>query len=304
MSGDVPFVRKIEFDYGAVDWVSPLIRRVIARNPSPFTFHGTGTYIVGEGEVAVIDPGPLLDEHVDALMAAVAGETVTHIVITHTHHDHSPAAEPLKRATGAPTYGFGPHGPGRSWIGVEMSNSYGGDYEFRPDHRIADSDVIAGNGWTLEAIHTPGHIANHLCFALKEENALFSGDQVMGWSTTIVSPPDGDMFDYMRSLERLLTREEEIFWPTHGPPITEPRAFVEALIAHRIQREHDIGLVMADGLSRIPEIVERLYVDVPQHLHKAAGRTVLSHLVHMIQTGRAVCDGAPSTEAEFALSDA
>ncbi len=303
MSGEVPFVRKMEFEYGVVDRVSPLIRRVIARNPTPFTFHGTGTYIVGEGEVAVIDPGPLIDEHVDALLQAVGSETVTHILITHTHNDHSPAAEPFKQATGAPTYGFGPHGPGRSWQGVDIGESYGGDREFVPDHLVADGDIIAGQDWTFEAIHTPGHIANHLCFAMREENTLFSGDQVMGWSTTIVSPPDGDMLDYMQSLERLLTREESVFWPTHGPAITDPRTHVEALIAHRIQREHDIGEVMGQGLSKIPDIVARLYADVPVHLHGAAGRTVLSHLVHMIQTGRASCEGLPTTESSFALTN-
>ena len=300
MAPGIPFVRDIEFEYGSVDEVTRMVRRVIARNPTPFTFHGTGTYIIGRGKVAVIDPGPLDDEHVDALLAAVAGEIVTHILITHTHNDHSPAAAPFKAATGAPTYGFGPHMPGRSWKKVDLSLSGGGDMKFLPDHVIGDGDFVFGNGWTFEAVHTPGHTANHLCFVLKEENALFSGDHIMGWSTTVVSPPDGDMLDYMRSCERLLLREEEVFWPTHGPPITAPERHVEALIAHRIQREHDIGEVLNEGLSRISDIVAKLYESVPIHLHGAAARTVLSHLVHMIETGRAVCEGPPTEEAEYA----
>jgi glyoxylase-like metal-dependent hydrolase (beta-lactamase superfamily II) len=299
MAGGIPFVREIEFEYGAVDQVSPLIRRVVARNPTPFTFHGTGTYIIGRGNVAVIDPGPLLDDHVEALLAAVAGETVTHILVTHTHMDHSPAAAPFKQATGAPTYGFGPHQPGRIWEGDDLHDSRGGDREFVPDHLIGDGDQISGDGWTFEAVHTPGHIANHLCFWLQQENALFSGDQVMGWSTTIVSPPDGDMRDYIDSLHRLLERDDEIYWPTHGPPITAPKPHVEALIAHRVQREIAIGDALTEGLQQIPGIVAHLYAGVPEHLHGAAARTVLSHLAHMIETGRAFCKGPVTADSVF-----
>lgn len=301
MPSDIPFIRKMDFAYGAVDQVSPLIRRVIAPNPGPFTFHGTGTYIVGRGAVAVIDPGPLIDEHVDALLAAVAGETVTHILVTHTHVDHSPAAIPFKQATGAATYGFGSHRSGRYWADKGDAGSRGGDRAFAPDHLLRDGDEIAGPGWTFEAVHTPGHCANHLCFALKEESVLFSGDQVMGWSTTVISPPDGDMRDYMASLRRLLGRGDAVYWPTHGPAITEPKRHVEALIAHREQREIAIATALADGLGRIPAIVARLYADIPEKLHPAAARTVLSHLVHMIETGRASCDGAPGPETTYTL---
>lgn len=300
--GEIPFVREIEFEYGAVDRLSPMIRRVVANNPTPFTFHGTGTYIVGTGEVAVIDPGPLVDEHVDALLAAVAGETVTHILITHTHRDHSPAAEPFKRATGAPTYGFGPHAPGSCWVGADVALSPGGDQDFTPDHVIGDGDVVSGTGWTFDAVHTPGHTSNHLCFALREEDVLFSGDHVMGWSTTVVSPPDGDMRDYIDSLDRLLARDDGVYWPTHGPAITDPKRHVRALKAHRLGREDAIAGALADGVDTVPAIVQRLYAKVPQHLHLAAGRTVLSHLVHMIESGRAVCDGDPSPEAVFGLA--
>ncbi|MEX0583071.1 MAG: MBL fold metallo-hydrolase, partial [Sneathiella sp.] len=180
MAVKVPFKRDLEFEYGVSEELSPLIRRVIAHNPSAFTFHGTGTYIIGRGEVAVVDPGPLDGAHVGALMAALKGEMVTHILITHTHRDHSPAAEPLKKLTGAKTYGFGPHGGGKMGAGAEE----GGDMEFVPDVALEDNDVILGNGWTVDVIHTPGHLSNHICFGLQEEKTLFTGEHVMGWSTT------------------------------------------------------------------------------------------------------------------------
>ncbi|MEL0111422.1 MAG: MBL fold metallo-hydrolase [Rickettsiales bacterium] len=293
----IPFVREIEFEYGSVAELTPLIRRVICNNPGGFTFHGTGTYIVGRDEVAVIDPGPLDAAHIAALEKAVEGETVTHILITHTHRDHSPAAAPFKASTGAPTYGYGPHGGDRGGPVVEE----GGDYEFVPDHVIKDGDVIKGNGWTVEAIHTPGHTSNHICFALREENAIFSGDHVMGWSTSVISPPDGDMAQYMDSLRKMLTRKEEIYWPTHGPPITAPKPHVEAFIAHRSAREDAIVDCIRNGRTTIPEMVEVMYADVDPRLHRAAGRSVLAHLHHMVETGRVTTAGAPSPEGKYAL---
>lgn len=297
MATEIPYVRDMTFEYGKADRVSPRIRRVVAENPSAFTFHGTGTYIIGHGDVAVIDPGPLLDSHVDALERALGPERVTYIVITHTHRDHSPAARPLKEATGAPTYGFGPHGSGRADGDREVEE--GADRDFVPDIRVRDGDRIEGNGWTLEAAHTPGHTSNHLCYALLEENALFSGDHVMGWSTTVVSPPDGDMRAYMRSLERLRARGEETFWPTHGPPIPEPQNFVGALLAHRHEREDQILTCLSRGASTIPEMVEVMYADVDRHLHAAAARSVLSHLIHMVETGRAHCDDSPGPDTVY-----
>lgn len=297
MATEIPYVRDMTFEYGKADRVSPMIRRVVAGNPSAFTFHGTGTYIVGHGAVAVIDPGPLLDSHVDALVRALGQERVTHIVVTHTHRDHSPAARPLKQATEAPTYGFGPHGSGRADGGGEVEE--GADRNFVPDVRVRDGDRIEGDGWTLEAVHTPGHTSNHLCYALLEENALFPGDHVMGWSTTVVSPPDGDMRAYMRSLERLWARGEEVFWPTHGPPITEPRDFVAALLAHRHEREDQILACLAHDAATIPEMVEIMYADVGRHLHAAAARSVLSHLIHMVETGRIRCDGPPGPDTVY-----
>ncbi len=294
----IPFSRDLEFSYGEPDTLTPLVRRVIADNPSAFTFHGTGTYIVGpEGkgrDVAVIDPGPDMDDHVAALLRAVAGQRVSHILITHTHRDHSPAAAALKAATGAPTFGFGPHAR-YDGEGVEA----GGDLDFVPDHVLGDGDIVTGEGWTFEAVHTPGHTSNHQCFALREENALFCGDHVMGWSTTIVSPPDGDMLAYMNSLEKLRARGEARYYPTHGAPIEEPGPFVDALIAHRQEREVQIAACLTAGIGHIPDMVARMYADVDARLHPAAARSVLAHLVHMVATGRAACDGAPGADSGY-----
>lgn len=298
MAVAIPFKRDLDFTYGVADRITPLVRRVIAENPSAFTFHGTGTYIVGADEpgsaVAVIDPGPALDDHVGALLRAVEGQSVSHILITHTHSDHSPAAAALKVATGAPTYGFGPHARYEG-EGVEA----GGDFDFVPDIVLGDGDSVAGAGWSFEAVHTPGHTSNHLCFALAEENALFCGDHVMGWSTTIVSPPDGDMRAYMNSLTKLRARGEARYYPTHGAPIDDPGTFVDALIAHRNDREAQIAACLVDGVGLVPDMVTRMYADIDPKLHPAAARSVLAHLVHMVETGRALCDGAPGTGSHF-----
>ena len=297
MAAPLRYYRDMTVDYGVGQPVSPLVRRVIARNPSPFTFHGTGTYIVGRGRVAVIDPGPLDAEHLRALEQALAGETVSHILITHTHRDHSPAAAPLKAATGAPTFAFGPHGTPPGAPGVEE----GGDHLFQPDERLIDGAVVEGDGWTLEAVHTPGHTSNHLCFGLREEKALFSGDHVMGWSTTVVSPPDGDMTDYMASLRRLLDRDDAVLIPTHGPPVADPRGHVGALLAHRIEREEQILAGLAAGFDRIAALVAHIYADVPVHLHKAAGRSVHAHLVKLAAEGRVAAEPSAVADARYRL---
>lgn len=300
MTAALQFNRQLDFRYGEAALVTPLIRRVIAENPSAFTFHGTGTYIVGRNEpgaeVAVIDPGPDMDAHVASLLRAVEGQRVSHILITHTHRDHSPAAAALKAATGAPTYGFGPHARYEG-EGVEA----GGDLDFEPDHVLGDGDIVSGADWTFEAVHTPGHTSNHLCFALREEAALFCGDHVMGWSTTIVSPPDGDMLAYMNSLAKLRARDEQRYYPTHGAPIEAAQTFVEGLIAHRQEREAQIAVCLADGVGRIPEMVARMYADIDVKLHPAAARSVLAHLVHMVATGRAACDAAANADSLFRL---
>ena len=295
MADNIPFERDLAFEYGRVDRVAPGIRRVVARNPSAFTFHGTGTYILGEGKVAVIDPGPDLDEHFAALMAAIEDERVSHILVTHTHRDHSPLAARLKAETGAPTYGFGPHGTRRAGPQVEE----GEDYDFDPDIVLRDGERFEAAGRTVEAVHTPGHTSNHLCFALPEDGVLFSGDHVMGWSTTVVSPPDGDMHAYFASLKKLLTRDETVYWPTHGTAIRNPERFVSALIRHRRMREEQIMACLTDGLRDIPAMVARMYAAVPQELHPAARQTVLAHLIHMVETDRVRCEGPPAVGSSF-----
>ena len=290
----IPYRRDLTFAYGRADSVAPLVRRVIARNPSAFTFHGTGTYIVGRGRVAVIDPGPDDAPHVEALRAALAGETVTHILITHTHRDHSPAAAALKALTGAPTQGFGPHPTRLGSVEAEE----GGDRHFVPDRRLAEGDVVAGPGWTLEAIHTPGHLSNHLCFALREARALFTGDHVMGWSTSVVSPPEGNMAHYVASLTKLLARDDQVYYPTHGPPVPEPHDLVRAYIAHRREREEQILAGLRAGLTTIPALVASMYRDVPRALHRAASRSVLAHRRALGARGRVAAAGE-AARAEY-----
>ena len=270
--------------YGQLEPVSPLIRRIVADNPGPFTFFGTGTYVVGRGKVAVIDPGPLLPAHIDALLGALAGETVTHILVTHTHIDHSPAASLLKKATGAPTLAFGPHGK------VGDTGEAGADLAFAPDVRLKDGEVVEGAGWRLEALHTPGHASNHLCFALVQESVLFSGDHVMGWSTTVVSPPDGNMAAYMRSLDRLARRTDAIYWPTHGGPIRDPRQHLAELIAHRLARRNAILVALSQKSLTPPELVQRIYVGLDPRLVGAAAESVLAHLLELAESGLVVED--------------
>ena len=294
----IPFKRELFFEYGQAAQLSPLIRRVVAKNPSMFTLHGTGTYIVGKGNVAIIDPGPNIPGHITAILETVRGEKVTDIVITHTHIDHSPATPHVKAATQATTWGFGPHGTTHTGEQVEE----GADYDFMPDQELRDNMLVEGNGWTLEAIHTPGHTSNHICLALKEENVMFSGDHVMGWSTSVISPPDGDMGSYPQSLEKLLARQEIRYWPTHGPAIESPHQFVQAFIAHRKKREEDIKSCLHAGMTKIPDIVEQLYKSTDPKLYGAAGRSVLAHLIHMAETGRVLCDELPSIHSSFQLN--
>ena len=280
----IPFDRSFDVPAGEDIPLTPLLRRVLAPNPGPFTFKGTGVYIVGKTDVAVIDPGPDIPGHVEALKRALAGKRLSHILVTHTHSDHSPAAKPLKEWSGAKTYAFGPHGSGKAEEGVKVEE--GGDMDFVPDVFVRDGEAIAGDGYTFDCVFTPGHTSNHMCFALREEMALFTGDHVMGWSTTVVTPPDGDMAAYMASLRKLRARDDAILWPTHGGPVREPRPFLDAYIAHRLEREMQILTSLAAGVDSIPEIVARLYVDVDKRLHPAAARSVLAHLIQLTQEGR------------------
>jgi glyoxylase-like metal-dependent hydrolase (beta-lactamase superfamily II) len=295
----IPFIRAFDAAYETRERVSPLVARVLARNPSPFTFKGTGTYIVGREDVAVIDPGPDMPEHIAALERALEGRRVSHILVTHTHIDHSPAAKWLKEFSGAKTHAFGPHGSGKADDGVKIEE--GGDMEFVPDVAVRDGDAIAGNGFVFECVFTPGHTSNHMCYALKEERALFTGDHVMGWSTTVVAPPDGDMAQYMASLKKLLPRDDEILYPTHGAPVTEPKPFIQAYIGHRLEREAQILACLREGISTIPDMVARMYADVNKRLHPAAARSVLAHLIQLTADGRVRADGVGSA-ARYGLA--
>jgi glyoxylase-like metal-dependent hydrolase (beta-lactamase superfamily II) len=297
----IPYVRALDFEYGRVDPVSPLIRRVIADNPGPFTFLGTGTYIVGHGEVAVIDPGPDRPAHLDAILAAVAGERVTAIAITHHHGDHSPLAVALKARTGATIYGCALAAPSQDDTG-EVQVEAGHDATFAPDVSLCAGGQVAGPGWTLEAIPTPGHTSNHICYALAEENALFTGDHVMGWSTTVITPPDGDMTDYMASLERVRARGFATLWPTHGPPVRDVRPFLDAYIAHRIERQTQILRALEAGPARIADLVPRLYADVDPGLHPAAARSMLAAIIDLVRRGQVRTDGAPGPASEYRLA--
>ncbi len=273
--------RNFACEYGKIERVSPLIRRIVAENPGPFTFWGTGTYVVGHGEVAVIDPGPELPAHIDALLKALAGERIAQILVTHTHIDHSPAAKAVKAATGAPSFGFGPHGK------AGETGESGADLEFRPDRMLREGDRVEGHGWHLEAVHTPGHASNHLCFALPQEKALFSGDHVMGWSTTVVVPPDGGMRAYMRSLDRLAARRDAIYWPTHGGPIRDPQTHLRELIAHRQDRRASILAALDLGSATPAGIVALVYKGLDEKLVEAAAQSVLAHLLELEADGLA-----------------
>ena len=297
----IPFVRDIEFVYGACDQVSPLIRRVVANNPGPFTFKGTGTYIVGRGQVAVIDPGPDLPDHLAAILAAVEGERVTAIAITHHHADHSPLAGPLKAATGAPIYGCAVAGHEEEDTG-EVKMEAGHDHAFRPDVSLCAGGEIKGPGWTMLAIPTPGHTSNHLCYALKEENALFSGDHIMGWSTTVITPPDGDMTDYLESLATIQALNFTTLWPTHGPPIRQVTPFIDAYIAHRQERIDQILLALSQGPTTIRDLVPRLYADVDARLHPAAARSMLAAILHLERRGDIETSGPPGPDAVYRLA--
>jgi len=293
----IPYVRDIDIAYGRCDRVSPLIRRVTANNPGPFTFKGTGTYIVGQGVVAVIDPGPDMPDHLDAILAATAGERVSHIVITHHHADHSPLARALSAATGAKVWGCA---VATKPIEGEVKLEAGYD-DFTPDVSVCGGAVIKGEGWTLEAIPTPGHTSNHICYALLEENALFCGDHIMGWSTTVITPPDGDMGDYLRSLETVRTRGFSTLWPTHGPPIREVDAFIGAYIDHRRAREAQILERLAAGETQITAMVPTLYATVNPALWPAAARSVHAHILELVKSGRVVVDGEPGLGSDYRL---
>ncbi|WP_213980358.1 MBL fold metallo-hydrolase [Sphingomonas sp. dw_22] len=268
--------------------VDPLVTRVLAPNPSPFTYTGTQTYLVGTTDLAVIDPGPDDPDHIAALLAAIAGRPVTAILCTHTHRDHSPAAPAIQAATGAPIVGCAPLSLDDAGPRADAAFDTG----YAPDRVLGDGETVSGEGWTLEAVATPGHTSNHLCFALPESGVLFTGDHVMGWSTTVVAPPDGDMAAYMASLDRLMARKDDrIYFPAHGEPIERPHRFVRGLIGHRKQREGQILRLLKQDIGSVPAMVERMYVGLDPRLTGAAGRSVLAHLIDLGARGLAVRQG-------------
>lgn len=299
----IPFVSMPSFEYGRADTVSPLIQRVIANNPGPFTFTGTGTYIVGRPDpgagVAVIDPGPLDDAHMAALLAAVAGRRVSHVLVTHTHRDHAPLARPFAEAVGAPILAAEP--PART-IHASGALDEDDDETFAPDIVLTGGEVVAGDGWRLEALATPGHASNHMAFVLHEENALFSGDHVMGWSTTVVAPPDGDMTAYLDSLDRVIARGFSTLWPTHGAPVTEPGPFLAAYRAHRLAREAQIVERLRAGDRRISEMVPGLYASVDARLWPAASLSVWAHLIALERAGSVRASPGPAIDADWSLA--
>ncbi|MGB3739363.1 MAG: MBL fold metallo-hydrolase [Pontixanthobacter sp.] len=263
---------------GLVERPEPLVRRVLAPNPSPYTYTGTQTYIVGAGaNVAVIDPGPDEPDHVAAILAAIDGATLTAIMCTHTHRDHSPAAAPLSEATGAPIVGCAPLVLDAD--GPRSDEAF--DRDYAPDRVLTDGEQVAGDGWTLTAVHTPGHTSNHLCFALEESGALFTGDHVMGWSTSVVVPPDGDMGDYMRSLDRLQGRDDRVYYAAHGKPIDNPRQLVRGMIGHRRQRERQILRLLGEESRSIENLVPLMYKGLDPRLTGAAGMSVKAHLIDL-----------------------
>lgn len=335
MTTPIPHVTDMgEFVYGRVERISPLVRRVVCENPNHFTYRGTATFLVGNGDVAVIDPGPMHPPHLDALLGALEpGEKLSSILITHTHADHSPAGAELAARTGATTFGFGPHGATRSdeanttlvdfsahLAEEDIANIKAAmdaipdhlrresvDTAFVPDVRLADGDVVEGDGWTIQAVWTPGHCSNHLCYSLSEESTLFSGDHVMGWSTSVISQPDGSMGDYLDSLRRLLGRAEATYRPTHGPPITDPRRYVEALLAHRLEREAEILAQLEAGVGRISDMVANIYAAHDRILWFPAAASVHSHLLKLAGEGRVESDrlddhGAPAIDATYQLA--
>ncbi len=297
---------KLEFDlaftpaWGEAVPVARDVLRVTASNPGPFTFHGTNSYVVGRDTVAVIDPGPDDAAHLAALMAAIGGRPVSHIFVSHTHRDHSPAAMPLKALTGAPVLAEGPHRPARAlFIGETNPLDASADTAFAPDIALADGDAVACDGFVIETVATPGHTANHACFAIRGAGILFSADHVMAWATSIVAPPDGAMADYMDSLDRLLARDEALYLPGHGGPVRDVASFLRGLKAHRRMRERAILERLRTGDRSIPAIVEAIYRDIDPRLFGAAGLSVLAHLEDMVSRGLARVDGPPSVVARF-----
>ncbi len=303
MADDIPFDRNFDVPSGRMDIVAPNVRRILAPNKGPFTFTGTCTYVVGEGEVAIIDPGPDDPGHIGAILKGLAGETVRNVLVTHTHRDHSPAVKAIVEATGAKTLGEGPHRAARPMQLDEKTRlDASADQDFMPDVRLMDGELVTGAGYALEAVTTPGHTMNHLAYALKGTKILFSGDHVMAWSTSIVAPPDGAMGDYMSSLHKLKTRPETLYFPGHGPAVQDAHAFVDRYIAHRDARETAIRRTLEKGDSDIPNLVRAIYIGIDPRLVGAAGLMTLAQLEDLFVRGIVTTNGGePSLSSRFRL---
>lgn len=295
---DDKLVHSTAFDVKSdeIQQISPLVRRLVENNPGPFTFTGTCTYIVGRGDVAVIDPGRENDAHTQAIIDALKGERIAHIVVTHTHKDHSPGAALLAERTGAPIVGCAPFvAKGGPETGLDSAH----DLTYAPTRVLKDGDRIEGDGYTLEAVETPGHASNHLCFALPQERSVFSGDHIMAWSTSIVAPPDGNMTDYMSSLDKLRGREDALLWPGHGGPVMEPQRYMRALSAHRRQREAAIVRRLHAGDETIHDMVARIYDGLDPRLVNAAALSVLAHMEDLVTRGVAVAEGPVTVHGRY-----
>lgn len=303
MSEEIQFDRSFDANPGVAEEIAPGVRRILCDNPSPFTFKGTNTYIVGKGSVAVIDPGPADPRHIEAILSALGNETVAQILVSHTHRDHSPAAAAIKKATGAKTFAEGPHRPARELhLGETPPMDTGGDDNFMPDHKLADGEVIEGKGYALEAVFTPGHTANHVAFALRGTDILFSADHVMGWATSIVAPPDGSMTDYMASLHKLEKRNEQTYLPGHGGVIRNAKKLVQQYIEHREARETAILRKLSRGESDIPGIVQAIYIGLDPRLAKAAALTTYAHLETLVERDLVKTDGLLSLDGRYRLT--
>lgn len=295
---DIPFDRSLSARPGEMQWLSPSVRRIIANNGGPFTFTGTCTYIVGRGEVAVIDPGPNDRAHLQTILGVLGRETVRHIMVTHTHRDHASGAAALKLATGASVEGCRPRPAVRADpAGLSLDAAFDGSYA--PDRILGEGEIVEGPGYRLAAIETPGHTSDHLCFAFDQESSLFSGDHVMAWSTSVVVPPDGVMRAYLEALAKLMERKDAVYWPGHGGPVHQPRTFVNALLVHRRWREAAIVRCVGAGDATVPTIVARLYHDLAPALRAAAGQSVLAHLVDLVDRGLVIADGPVTTRASY-----
>jgi glyoxylase-like metal-dependent hydrolase (beta-lactamase superfamily II) len=298
MSAELAFNRNVDVDYGVPQEVAPGIRRIVANNPGPYTFLGTNTYVVGNGLVAIIDPGPADERHLKAIAAATRGERLTHILVTHSHHDHCDSARALQTLLGGEIGAFGPTGTPRGAGAPGLGDSFV-DPAFVPDRRLRDGDTIKGKGFALDVLHMPGHSPDHLCFALVGKRIVFTGDHVMGWNTTVIAPPEGNMVNFLASLERLMQRHDKMFFPGHGGRVQTPQRVVKAYIMHRKWREQTILACLGEGVNTIPRIVGRLYGALDAELKEAAALSVLAHLEHLINRKLVSAEGQPGLSSAF-----